>query len=53
MKQFPKEVLYVLIKNENNSDVVVIYCRYKVVNGVRVYPKRAKAFRIVIPKSNY
>jgi hypothetical protein len=38
--------------DKNNSEVVVVYCRYKVVNGRKVYPKRAKAFRMVFPKSN-
>lgn len=39
-----------LDKNNNNSDVIVVYCRYKIVNGKRVYPKKAKAFRMVFPK---
>ena len=47
-----KEVLYMQRTNKNNSDVVVVYCRYKVVNGTKVYPKKAKAFRMVFPKRN-
>lgn len=39
-----------LDKNNSNSDVVVVYCRYRIVNGKRVYPKKAKAFRMVFPK---
>lgn len=37
-------------ENKNNPDEVVVYCRYKMVNGKRVYPKKAKAFRMVFPK---
>jgi hypothetical protein len=39
-------------ENNNNSDVVVVYCRYRIVNGRRVYPKKAKAFRMVFPKKS-
>lgn len=39
-------------ENKNNSDVVVVYCRYRIVNGRKVYPKKAKAFRMVFPKKN-
>lgn len=39
-------------KYKNSSDVVVVYRRYKVVNGKRIYPKKAKAFRMVFPKKN-
>lgn len=39
-----------LDKNKNNSDVVVVYCRYRIVNGRKVYPKKAKAFRMVFRK---
>ena len=38
--------------NKNNSDVVVVYCRYRIVNGRKVYPKKAKAFRIVFHKQS-
>lgn len=37
-------------ENINNPDEVVVYCRYKMVNGKRVYPKKAKAFRMVFKK---
>lgn len=39
-------------KYKNNSDVVVVYCRYRIVNGKRVYPKKAKAFRLVFRKQS-
>lgn len=39
-------------KNKNNPDVVVVYCRYRIVNGKRVYPKKAKAFRLVFRKQS-
>ena len=39
-------------KYKNEPDVVVVYCRYKVVNGRKVYPKKAKVFRMVFPKKN-
>lgn len=39
-------------KNNDDSDVIVIYRRYKTVNGKRIYPKKAKVFKIVLhPKS--
>ena len=39
-------------KYKNNPDVVVVYCRYRIVNGIKVYPKKAKVFRMVFHKKN-
>lgn len=36
--------------NSTNVEVVIVFCRYKMVNGKRVYPKKAKAFRMEFPK---
>lgn len=41
-----------LDKTQNNPDVVVVYCRYRIVNGRKVYPKKAKAFRMVFRKQS-
>lgn len=39
------------MSNENNStNVEVVYRRYKTINGRKVYPKKAKAFRMEFPK---
>ena len=35
-------------KDDGKKTRKVVYCRYIVRNGVRVYPKRAKVFRFVV-----
>ena len=36
------------IKQQEQRDSRVIYCAYIVKGGQRIYPRRAKAFRIVL-----
>lgn len=39
-------------ENKNSSEEIVIYRRYIKVNGEKIYPKKAKVFKIVLrPKS--
>ena len=38
----------VLSQKEQKCGQAVIYCAYIVKGGVRIYPRRAKAFRIVL-----
>lgn len=38
--------------NENNhsEDYVYIYCKYITKNGVKIYPKNSKVFRLKVKK---
>ena len=37
-----------VLSKKEQRDGRVIYCAYIVKDGVRIYPRRAKAFRIVL-----
>lgn len=37
-------------KNKNKTEGEVVYCRYKTINGRKIYPKKAKAFKMIIRK---